>query len=113
MSSLLCKVFRFVLQIFSMIVSFVAAAITTLGDAVVDVLSDLLDSVGDAVGDVFGGSSIIWGVLALGVVYLLLSGGSDDEDKDKAKAKVGVEVGEVDSARSFANFDLPSNSLRG
>lgn len=113
MSSLLCKVFRFVLQIFSMIVSFVATAITTLGDAAVDVLSDLLDSVGDAVGGIFGGSPVILGVLALGIAYLLLSGGSDDEDKDKAKAEVRAKVGEVDSARSFANFDLLGNSLNG
>lgn len=79
MSSLLCKVFRFVLQIFSMIVSFVAEAITTLGDAVIDVLDDLLDSVGDTLGGIFGGSPVLWGVLAIGVAYILFGGSSEDK----------------------------------
>lgn len=87
-----------------MIVSFVAEAITTLGDAVVDVLDDLLDSVGDAVGGIFGGSPILWGGLAVGVAYLLFGGRSED------KAEVG---GVVDSVRSFANLDMSSDSLIG
>lgn len=79
MSTIMCKIFRFILNVFSQIVTVVAEAISILGEAVVDVLSELIQNVGDAAGKLFSGSSLL-GLLVVGTVgYFLLSG--DDEDE--------------------------------
>lgn len=78
MSSILCKIFRFLLNVFGQIVTTVASAITILGDAAVDVLSELLESAGDAVGGIFGGSGFL-GLLVLGAVGYFVLTGDDDE----------------------------------
>lgn len=78
MSGILCKIFRFILNVFSQIVTVVASAIKILGEAVVDVLSDLIQNVGDAAGKLFNGSGLL-GLAVVGILgYFILSG--DDED---------------------------------
>lgn len=66
---LLCKLFKFLLNVFTRIVEVVASAIKVVGTAVVDVLSDLVESASNAL---FGSGS--WLTLAfVGVgLYLLL-----------------------------------------
>lgn len=78
MSKILCKIFRFLLNVFGQIVATVASAITILGDASVDVLSELLESAGDAVGGIFSGPGFL-GLLVLGVVGYFVLTGDDDE----------------------------------
>lgn len=78
MSGILCKIFRFILNVFNQIVTVVASAIKILGEAVVDVLSDLIQNVGDAAGKLFNKSGLL-GLAVVGVLgYFILFG--DDED---------------------------------
>lgn len=81
MSGILCKIFRFILNVFTQIVTVVAEAVKILGDAVVDVLSELIQSVGDAADKLFSGSGIL-GLLVVGSLgYFLLTSDDDDERK--------------------------------
>lgn len=72
MGGILCKIFRFALNIFSSVVEAVAEAVKIVGTASVDVLSELLESAGDAVGGIFGGSGSLIMLALLGAgVYLI------------------------------------------
>lgn len=86
MRGLLCKIWQFLLNVFTDIVNAVAQALATIGTAVVDVLSQVAEAVGDALG--INGSTVLRIVLALGAYFLF--GGDDDERVTKAK---GVSVG--------------------
>lgn len=70
---LICKIFGFVLALFTKVVSAVAQGITILGDATVDVLTDLITSVGEGVASTLGGSDLLGWLLVGGVAYFLLT----------------------------------------
>lgn len=86
MRGLLCKIWQFLLNVFTDIVNAVAQALATIGTAVVDVLSQVAEAVGDALG--INGSTVLWIGLALGAYFLF--GRDGDERVTKAK---GVSVG--------------------
>lgn len=83
MGGLLCKIFRFVLNIFGQVVDVVASAIKTIGTATVDVLSELSSAVGDAVSGLFSGSGIL-GLLVIGGALWMLMGSEDEKDVDRS-----------------------------
>lgn len=70
---LLCKIFGFILNLFTKVVSVVAQALTILGDATVDVLTDLVTSVGEGIASTLGGSGLLGWLLVGGVAYFLLT----------------------------------------
>lgn len=70
---LLCKIFGFILNLFTKVVSVVAQALTILGDATVDVLTDLVTSVGEGVASSLGGSGLLGWLLIGGVAYFILT----------------------------------------
>lgn len=77
---ILCKIFRFALNIFSSTVDAVAEAVKIVGTASVDVLSELFESAGDAIGGIFGGSgSLVMLLLLGGGIYFLTK--SDDKER--------------------------------
>lgn len=78
----ICKIFRFVLDLFGNIVDFVAEAVMVIGTATVDVLTDLIVATSEGIGSIFGSNPLLWGVLLIGGAYFLLGGSNDDEDKD-------------------------------
>lgn len=79
MGKLLCKLFRFILNVFTRVVEFVAEAVKLIGTAVVDVLGDLFEAGGNAISKLFGSPG---GLVLLGIgAYLLVNlFGEDDED---------------------------------
>lgn len=82
MGSLLCKIWRGVLRIFTQVVEAVATTLKVVGTAVVDVLSEVASAVGSAI---FGDGStllLIGGVLGL---YLLTK---RDKKKDAPNSSV-------------------------
>lgn len=81
MRGLFCKIWQFLLNVFTDIVNAVAQALATIGTAVVDVLSQVADAVGDALG--ISGSTFLWIALGLGAYFLF--GGDDDERSPKAR----------------------------
>lgn len=78
MGRILCKIFRFILNIFEQVVRVVASAIKTIGMATVDVLSDLAHAVGDAAAGLFSGSGLLGLLIAGGALWMLM--GFEDED---------------------------------
>lgn len=82
MGGFLCKIFRFVLNIFEQVVTVVASAVKTIGTAAVDVLSDLAHAVGDAASGLFSGSGIFGLLVVGGVLWMLL--GPKGEDKQES-----------------------------
>lgn len=77
---ILCKIFRFALDIFSSTVDAVASAVKIVGTAAVDVLSELIESAGDAVGGIFGNGGSVILLVALGAGFFLFSKPRDKED---------------------------------
>lgn len=75
-----CKIFRFVLDLFGNVVDFVAGAVTVIGTAIVDVLSDLIVAASEGIGSIFGSNPLLWGALLIGAAYFLLGGSDDDKD---------------------------------
>lgn len=70
MRSALCKIWNFVLSLFTDVVDAIAYGIKTFGEVLVPVLGALGQVVGDTIGSVFGGSNLlVWG--AAGVFLLL------------------------------------------
>lgn len=89
-SGALCKLFRFVLNVFTQVVDVVASAVKVIGGAAVDVLTDLLSSVGNMLG--IDGSTLMW--IALGVgAYFLFSGSDDDSPSTKQVIQDGIDEG--------------------
>lgn len=78
---ILCKIFRFALNIFSSTVDAVAEAVKIVGTASVDVLSELFESAGDAIGGIFGGSGSIIMLLLLGAGVYFITKSDDKEDR--------------------------------
>lgn len=67
--NLICKLFRFILNIFEGVVTVVASALKSVGSAVVDVLSDVWDNtLGSG-----SFSGILIGVGILGLAYFMLT----------------------------------------
>lgn len=81
---ILCKIFNFVLNIFTMAVDFVAKTVKTLGNAVVDVLSELISSVAEGVSSIFSMNPLFWIAIVGGVGWLLLSNNDEDDTSYKA-----------------------------
>lgn len=77
---ILCKIFRFALDIFSTTVDAVAGAVQVVGTAAVDVLSELLESAGDAVSGIFGKSGSTLLLLLVGAGLYLFSKNSDEKE---------------------------------
>lgn len=70
MRSALCKIWNFVLSLFTDVVDAIAYGIKTFGEVLVPVLGALGQVIGDTIGSVFGGSNLlVWG--AAGVFLLL------------------------------------------
>lgn len=88
--SLLCKLFKFLLNVFTQIVEVVASAVKTIGTAVVDVLSDLVESAGNAL---FGGNGFLTLLLVGGGLYFLFGRDKQPESTSKRKPTVGVTNG--------------------
>lgn len=76
---LICKIFGFILNLFTKVVNVVAQALTILGEATVDVLSDLVTSVGEGVASTLGGSGLLGWLLIGGVAYFLLTKKDDSK----------------------------------
>lgn len=72
LSSAICKLFRFISNLFGVVVETVATALKTVGAAAVDVLTELAQGVGDALG--ISGTSVLWIVGGGALLYLLFSG---------------------------------------
>lgn len=81
MGSLLCKIFRFVLNIFEQVINVVATAVKTIGTAAVDVLSDLAYAVGDAASGLFGGNGFL-SLLLIGGALWFFMGSRDEKTKN-------------------------------
>lgn len=80
MRSALCKIWNFVLSLFTDVVDAVAYGIKTFGEVLVPVLGALGQVVGDTIGSVFGGSNLlIWGAAGVFLLFFLKQkdGGSD------------------------------------
>lgn len=75
----ICKIFRFILDLFGNVVSFVADAISIIGEAVVDVLTDLIVAASESLGSIFSSNPILWGAILIGGLYIFFT--ADDEDK--------------------------------
>lgn len=73
----ICKVFRFLLDIFKGVVNIIAEALSSIATAVVDVLSEVASSVGSA----FASSPLGIAVLGVGafIAYKMFLAPSDDE----------------------------------
>lgn len=82
MGKILCKIFRFLADVFSKLVEFVATTIKTIGNAVVDVLSELFQAAGSALGDIFKSSPLFW--LGGGLLLWYLMSGKEDEGDSNA-----------------------------
>lgn len=90
MGKLLCKLFRFILNIFTRVVEFVAEAVKLIGTAVVDVLGDLLEAGGNAVSKLFGSPG---GLVLLGIgAYLLIGMFGKDDDNKGSEIHAGVDA---------------------
>ena len=90
MGKLLCKLFRFILNVFTRVVEFVAEAVKLIGTAVVDVLSDLFEAGGNALSKVFSSPG---GIVLLGIgAYLLVNflGKDDEKSESEARAKINA-----------------------
>lgn len=90
----LCKIFRFVLDLLGNVVSFVAEAVTIIGEAVVDVLTDLIVAASEGIGSIFASNPLLWGILLAGGLYFLL--GDDEDNKD------GLQTRDLRLARDLA-----------
>lgn len=75
--NILCKIFRFILNIFEQVLDVIVSALVMLGTAIVDVLGDLAAEVGGALG--LSGGSVLW--LALGGFALWFLLKDDKEEK--------------------------------
>lgn len=76
LSSMLCKIFSFVLKVFKKIVQAVAEAIKVVGTAVIDVLDTLLEGASNAL---FGGN-LFAKIALIGVGYFLITRSQDKRD---------------------------------
>lgn len=81
----LCKIFRFVLDLLGNVVSFVAEAVTVIGEAVVDVLTDLIVAASEGLGSIFASNPLLWGLVLAGGLYFLL--GDDEKDENELQAR--------------------------
>lgn len=92
MGKILCKIFRFLADVFDKVVEFVASAIKTIGNAVVDVLSELVTVAGDAIGSIFSSNPLllVGGGLLL---WFLLGRKNDEEGATYPKLNVGASNG--------------------
>lgn len=79
MGKILCKIFRFLADVFSKLVDFVVTTIKTIGNAVVDILSDLFQAAGNAIGDIFKSNPLFW--LGGGLLLWFFMTGKDDDDQ--------------------------------
>lgn len=87
MRKFLCKVFRFLLDLVSQVVSLVAQTLIMIGTAVVEVLSEVAGAIGGALLK----NPVILGLIGVGL-YMFLSGGKED---DKAKPTTVKELSNV------------------
>lgn len=87
MGKILCKIFRFLADVFGKVVEFVASAIKTIGHAVVDVLSELLVAAGDAIGDIFSSNPLLW--IGGGLLLWFLLGSKGDKENTNYSALNG------------------------
>lgn len=81
--NLVCKLFRFILDIFEGVVTVVASALKTVGSAVVDVLSDIWDHTLGS-GNLSG---ILIGAGLLGLVYFMLTKEEDKKPNNVANSQ--------------------------
>lgn len=88
MNRLLCKIFNFVLNLFSKVVGVVAEALKTVGSAAVDVLSDLASSVAGSV------LSNPLGIALLGLgAWFLFSQYKEKDERDIRRLELTTQIG--------------------
>lgn len=92
--NLICKLFRFILNIFEGVVTVVASALKSVGSAVVDVLSDVWDNTLGS-GSLSG---ILIGAGILGLAYFMLT-----KEKDK-KTDVVTDSPSVDEPNYYEGY---------
>lgn len=78
MPSWLCKLFRFLLNVAEITIETIASAIKTVGNAVWDVLESVIDGVGGVLDSVFSSPTLLLGVGAV-ALFFLLKGKEDDK----------------------------------
>lgn len=92
MRGLLCKIWNFLLNIFTDLVSAVASAIAVVGTAIVDVLSEVASAVGDALG--LSGSTVVW--LGVGIfAYWFISKKKDEPTTNSKKSDANAGKGVI------------------
>lgn len=96
--NLVCKLFRFILNIFEGVVTVVASALKAVGSAVVDVLSDIWDHTLGS-GKLSG---IVIGVGLLGLAYFMLT---KEEDKKPNNATNSQQPNQVDGYGGY-QYDI-------
>lgn len=88
MTKLLCKLFRFFLNIFEQVVTVVAEALKTVGKAAIEVLDDLLTTASNALGlpklALFAGVGLL--------AYWLLTGDDDEEENRERRPGAPAEA---------------------
>lgn len=87
MRKFMCKVFRFLLDLVSQVVSLVAQTLIMIGTAVVEVLSEVAGAIGGALLK----NPVVLGLIGVGL-YMFLSGRKED---DKAKPTTVRELSNV------------------
>lgn len=99
MRSLWCKLWNFILNTFTDVVSGVAYALKTVGTVAASILTDVAGAVGSAIGSIFGGSNFfVW--LAVGIGgYLLLT---KQDDADKNPSIIGGVSNELNNSRTIS-----------
>lgn len=77
---MLCKIWNFILNIFTDTLNAVAFALKTVGEVLGDVLTSVGDGLGNFVGGVFGGGNLlVWAGVGIFAYFLLTK--QDDSDK--------------------------------
>lgn len=80
---MLCKIWNFILNLFTDTLNAIAVALKTVGEVFCDVLTSVGTGVGNLIGGVFGGSNfIVWA--GVGVLAYFLLTKQDDKDKDSS-----------------------------
>lgn len=95
MSRLLCKLFRFLLNMFEQVVTVVASALKTIGTAAIDVLDDLLTTASNALGlpklALFAGAGLL--------LWLFMASDDEDESSPQPRKQEPNNVSNIDKPR--------------
>lgn len=86
MRKTLCKIWNFILNLFTDVVDAVAYGLKTFGEVLVPVLGALGQVVGDTIGSIFGGSNLlVWGVAGFFLLSFLKQRDKTDLEREKIR----------------------------